>query len=128
MKKEIIYSNQAPTPIGPYSQAVRFGNLLFCSGQIALDAETGELVQASIELETIKVMENIEALLKSVGLSWVNVLKTSIFLSDMTLFSAVNSIYDTYFDVNFPARETVAVKQLPRNANVEISITAAFFD
>jgi len=128
MKKEIIYSNQAPTPIGPYSQAVRFGNLLFCSGQIALDAETGELVQASIELETKKVMENIEALLKSVGLSWVNVLKTSIFLSDMTLFSAVNSIYDTYFDVNFPARETVAVKQLPRNANVEISITAAFFD
>ncbi len=128
MKKEIIYSNQAPTPIGPYSQAVRFGNLLFCSGQIALDVETGELVQASIELETKKVMENIEALLKSVGLSWVNVLKTSIFLSDMTLFSAVNSIYDTYFDVNFPARETVAVKQLPRNANVEISITAAFFD
>ena len=128
MKKEIIYSNQAPTPIGPYSQAVRFGNLLFCSGQIALDEETGELVQASIELETKKVMENIEALLKSVGLSWVNVLKTSIFLSDMTLFSAVNSIYDTYFDVNFPARETVAVKQLPRNANVEISITAAFFD
>jgi len=128
MKKEIIYSNQAPTPIGPYSQAVRFGNLMFCSGQIALDVETGELVQASIELETKKVMENIEALLKSVGLSWVNVLKTSIFLSDMTLFSAVNSIYDTYFDDNFPARETVAVKQLPRNANVEITITAAFFD
>lgn len=128
MKKEIIYSNQAPTPIGPYSQAVRFGNLLFCSGQIALDAETGELAQSSIELETKKVMENIEALLKNVGLSWVNVLKTSIFLSDMTLFSAVNSIYSTYFDADFPARETVAVKQLPKNANVEISITAAFFD
>jgi 2-iminobutanoate/2-iminopropanoate deaminase len=122
--KKIINSNNAPAPIGPYSQAVLINGILFCSGQIALDPLTGNLVQDNIASETHQVMKNIDALLKEANLNFEAVVKTSIFLSDMELFSAVNEVYATYFSANYPARETVAVKGLPKGVRVEISVTA----
>ena len=126
MEKEIIYSSKVPEPIGPYSQAVRIGDLLFASGQIAINPLNGELVTENINAETIQVMENIKNLLIEVGLDFGAIIKTSIFLSDMNLFSQVNEIYGNYFDGQFPARETVAVSTLPKNVNVEISVIAHF--
>lgn len=123
MSKIIINTNNAPAPIGPYSQAVRAGNMLFLSGQIALDT-TGNLHIGSIQEETTQVMKNIEALLNEAGAGFEHIVKTTIFLSDMSLFSEVNEVYGSYFSANFPARETVAVKGLPKNVNVEISVTA----
>jgi 2-iminobutanoate/2-iminopropanoate deaminase len=123
MEKEIIYTENAPAPIGPYSQAVRAGNFVFCSGQIALDAHTGELVNENIQAETTQVMKNIIALLDAVNATTNNIVKTTIFLSDMNLFAAVNEVYGSYFTNEAPARETVAVKGLPKNVNVEISVT-----
>jgi 2-iminobutanoate/2-iminopropanoate deaminase len=124
MSKEIIQSSKVPTPIGPYSQAVIANGFLFASGQIAYDPATGELVLTDIQAETRQVMENIKAILEEAKLSFANVVKTTIFLSDMQLFAQVNEVYGSYFTTNFPARETVAVKTLPRNVNIEISITA----
>jgi 2-iminobutanoate/2-iminopropanoate deaminase len=124
MSKEIIQSSKVPTPIGPYSQAVIANGFLFASGQIAYDPATGELVLTDIQAETRQVMENIKAILEEAKLSFSNVVKTTIFLSDMQLFTQVNEVYGSYFTTNFPARETVAVKTLPRNVNIEISITA----
>jgi 2-iminobutanoate/2-iminopropanoate deaminase len=124
MSKEIIQSSKVPTPIGPYSQAVIANGFLFASGQIAFNPATGELVLTDIQAETRQVMENIKAILEEAKLSFANVVKTSIFLSDMQLFAQVNEVYGSYFTANFPARETVAVKTLPRNVNIEISITA----
>lgn len=123
MQKEIIYTENAPAPIGPYSQAVKAGNFVFFSGQIALDAHTGELVNADIKTETEQVMKNIIALLQSINATVDNIVKTTIFLSDMSLFAAVNEVYGSYFTKDAPARETVAVKGLPKNVNVEISVT-----
>jgi 2-iminobutanoate/2-iminopropanoate deaminase len=123
MSKIIINTNNAPAPIGPYSQAVKAGSMLFLSGQIALDAE-GNLHTGSIKEETIQVMKNIEALLGEAGAGFEHIVKTTIFLSDMSLFSEVNEVYGSYFSADFPARETVAVKGLPKNVNVEISVTA----
>ncbi len=120
-----IYSTNAPAPIGPYSQGVVAGNLLFLSGQVALDPSTGELNIGSIKAETEQVMNNISALLSEAGLTFSHVAKTTIFLSDMSLFNEVNEVYSGYFSGNYPARETVAVKGLPRNVNVEISMIAA---
>lgn len=123
--KEIILTNQAPAPIGPYSQAIKAGDFLFISGQIPIDPETGELVTGQIDLETRKVMENLEAILKNADYTFENVVKASIFLSDMALFNAVNQVYGEYFNMEAaPARETVAVKTLPKNVNVEISLIA----
>jgi len=122
--KSIIFTNTAPSPIGPYSQAVRAGNMLFISGQIALDPETDQLIEGSIENETTRVMKNIAALLDASGFSFADVVKTSIFLSDMKHFALVNGIYGSFFESDFPARETVAVLGLPKNVNVEISVTA----
>lgn len=122
--KQIIQTNQAPAPIGPYNQAVRAGQFLFISGQIALNPDTQELVQGSIEAETEQVMKNLQAILKEAGAGFDHVVKTSIFLSDMSLFATVNEIYGRYFSSQFPARETVAVKGLPRQVNVEISMIA----
>ncbi|MEJ7694857.1 RidA family protein [Daejeonella sp.] len=122
--KSIIFTKNAPSPIGPYSQAVKAGNMLFISGQIAIDPETDQLIDGSIEDETKRVMLNIEALLKASGFSFAEVVKTSIFLSDMKHFSLVNGIYGSFFQTDFPARETVAVLGLPKNVNVEISVTA----
>jgi 2-iminobutanoate/2-iminopropanoate deaminase len=124
MPKQIIQSNKVPTPIGPYSQAVIANGFLFASGQVAFNPATGELVLTDILSETKQVMENIKAVLDEAKLSFAHVVKTSIFLSDMQLFAQVNEVYGSYFTADFPARETVAVKTLPRNVNVEISITA----
>lgn len=124
MEKEIIQSNNAPAPIGPYSQAVKAGNMLFLSGQIAINPLNGELVTDSLESETQQVMENLKNVLKAAGADFSNVVKTSIFLSDMGSFATVNQEYGKYFTSNPPARETVAVKTLPKNVNVEISVIA----
>ena len=124
MPKQIIQTNKVPTPIGPYSQAVIANGFLFASGQVAFNPATGELVLTDILSETKQVMENIKAVLEEAKLSFAHVVKTSIFLSDMQLFAQVNEVYGSYFSSDFPARETVAVKTLPRNVNVEISITA----
>jgi 2-iminobutanoate/2-iminopropanoate deaminase len=122
--KTVIHSNEAPNPIGPYSQAVKAGSMLYLSGQIALDPQTGLMIQDSIEQETTQVMSNIKAILVAAGVDFEAIVKTSIFLSDMKLFGAVNQVYEHYFESNFPARETVQVAGLPKNANVEISVIA----
>lgn len=125
MTKQIIQTNSAPAPIGPYNQAIRTGNLLFVSGQVALKPGTNDLANADIIEETHQVLKNVKAILAEAGMDFTNIVKTTIFLSDMALFSQVNEIYAKYFDGGFPARETVAVKGLPKNANVEISVIAA---
>ncbi|HEX6429356.1 MAG TPA: RidA family protein [Niastella sp.] len=125
MQKNIINTTQAPAPIGPYSQAVQAGNLLFISGQVPLNPATGTIEATDIAGETEQVMKNLNAVLTEAGYDFSHVVKTTIFLSDMSLFSAVNDVYGKYFSGNFPARETVAVKGLPRNVNVEISMIAA---
>lgn len=125
MNKQIINTKNAPAPIGPYNQAIKAGNLLFVSGQIAMVSATGEFVNETIELEAQQVMKNLQAILLEAGMDFTNIVKTTIFLSDMSLFAAVNEVYASYFDGEFPARETVAVKGLPKNANVEISVIAA---
>ena len=125
MANKIIKTENAPAPIGPYNQAVMAGNMLFISGQIPLDAKSGELKMGSIEEETHLVMKNLEAILTEAGMNFSNVVKTSIFLTDMALFAQVNEIYGSYFSSDFPARETIAVKGLPKNVNVEISMIAA---
>ena len=124
MSKEIIQSSKVPAPIGPYSQAIIANGFLFASGQVAFNPATGELVMSDIQAETRQVMENVKAILEEAKLSFAHVVKTSIFLSDMQLFAQVNEVYGSYFTSNFPARETFAVKTLPRNVNIEISITA----
>jgi len=121
----IINTKDAPAPIGPYSQAVWGGNLLFISGQIAIDPAVNDITAKTIEEEAEQVMKNLKAILDAASLSFSNVVKTTIFLSDMQLFATVNGIYGKHFDTHFPARETVAVKGLPKNVNVEISMIAA---
>lgn len=122
--KSVIHTNNAPAPIGPYSQAVKAGNMLFVSGQIAIDPISNQLIVGTIEEEAKRVMQNIHELLFSAGFSFADVIKTSIFLSDMKHFAVVNEIYGSFFHADFPARETVAVLGLPKNVNVEISVTA----
>jgi 2-iminobutanoate/2-iminopropanoate deaminase len=122
--KQIINTEHAPAPIGPYSQAVVANGFLFLSGQIAINPSTGELNQSSIKVETNQVMRNINAVLLEAGYGFEHIVKITIFLSDMSLFAEVNEIYGSYFHKDFPARETVAVKGLPKGVNVEISATA----
>ena len=124
MAKIIVNTPNAPAPIGPYNQAVVAGNLLFISGQIALQPGTGELINSDIVVETEQVMKNLAAILTEAGLDFSHVVKTTIFLSDMDLFAQVNEIYGKHFASEFPARETVAVKGLPKNVRVEISMIA----
>jgi len=124
MPKEIIQTNLAPAPIGPYNQAVKANGFIFISGQIALDPVTGETVTTSIEEETHVVMKNIAAILAEAKISFSHIVKTTILLSDMSLFAKVNEVYGSYFIDMPPARETFAVKGLPRGVNVEISTTA----
>ncbi len=124
MSKQIIQTAGAPAPIGPYNQAVKAGNLLFISGQIALIPGDETLLEGSIAEETTQVMKNLQAILSEAGADFSNVVKTTIFLSDMSLFAAVNEVYGSFFTGNYPARETVAVKGLPKNVNVEISMIA----
>ncbi len=125
MEKQIINTTGAPAPIGPYNQAVRTGDLLFVSGQIPLDAVSGELVQSGIQDETEKVMQNLAAILKEAGMDFSNVVKSSIFLTDMYQFAQVNEVYARYFPEDAPARECVQVAALPKFVNVEISVIAA---
>jgi len=125
MNKQIIITPDAPAPIGPYNQAIRTGNLLFVSGQIALVPGSTDIVQDDIAAETHQVMKNLGNILSAASMNFGNVVKTTIFLSDMNLFAAVNEVYGSYFSADFPARETVAVKGLPKNVNVEISMIAA---
>lgn len=122
--KQIINTPNAPAPIGPYNQAIKAGPFLFCSGQIAIDPVTGNMVDGSLETEAHQVMKNIKALLDEAGLSFEHVVKTSIFLKSMDDFAEVNGIYGSYFTGDYPARETVAVKTLPKDVRVEISVTA----
>jgi 2-iminobutanoate/2-iminopropanoate deaminase len=125
MDKKVINITSAPAPIGPYNQAIKTGNLLFISGQIALVPGTDTLLNATIADEAHQVMKNLSAILESENGGFVNVVKTTIFLSDMSHFSSVNEVYGQYFTGDYPARETVAVKGLPKNVNVEISMIAA---
>jgi 2-iminobutanoate/2-iminopropanoate deaminase len=124
MEKRIISTPEAPEPIGPYNQAVLAGNLLFLSGQIATNPKNGNIEATDIFAETHQVMHNLRAVLHAAGLDFKHVVKTTIFLTDMSFFTSVNEVYGKYFTGDFPARETVAVKGLPRNVNVEISMTA----
>ena len=125
MEKKIVNTSKAPAPIGPYSQAVQAGNLLFISGQVAINPATGNVEAGDVAAETQQVMKNLEAVLQEAGAGFNSVVKTTIFLSDMSLFTAVNEVYGKFFTGSYPARETVAVKGLPKNVNVEISMIAA---
>ena len=123
MKKE-IYSINAPKPIGPYSQCIKYEKMIFISGQIAMNPKTNEIITNNIEKETKIVMENINNILKECNFTFENIVKCSIFLSDMDLFQKVNKIYSQYFSKPFPARETIEVSKLPKNVNLEISAIA----
>ncbi len=123
--KKIIKTANAPAPIGPYNQAVLANNTLYISGQIAIHPETGVMMQDDLEQETKQVLENARAILEAAGMDFSNIVKATIFILDMANFAAVNEVYQTYFDTDFPARETVAVLGLPKGANVEISFIAS---
>ncbi len=125
MPKKIILTDKAPAPIGPYSQAVSVGDLVFLSGQIPLDPRTGELVDADIESATSRVLENIKAVLESEGLAFRHVVKTTVFMKDLALFPRMNAVYATAFSENPPARSTVQAAALPKNVSVEIEVVAS---
>ncbi|MEO0898278.1 MAG: RidA family protein [Bacteroidota bacterium] len=122
--KKIINTPNAPAPIGPYNQAVQAGDMLYCSGQVGINPETGKMVDNSLEEEAHQVMKNVAAILEAAGANFSHVVKTSIFLKSMDDFKEINGIYGSYFEGDFPARETVAVKTLPLDVRVEISVTA----
>ena len=122
MTKTIIRTDQAPAPIGPYNQAVGYGDILYISGQICIDPKTNQLNNATLAAETHQVMKNLQAILQAAGRDFSQVLKTTIFLTDMNQFAAVNEVYGSYFTGDYPARETVQVSALPKFVNVEISM------
>lgn len=124
MAKEVVYSANAPEPIGPYSQAIKAGNMLFISGQIAIQKPSGDLITGNILYESHQVMKNLSEILKAAGMDFSNVVKSTIFLKDMNNFPKVNEVYGSYFKENPPARETVEVSRLPKDVNVEISCIA----
>jgi 2-iminobutanoate/2-iminopropanoate deaminase len=124
MSRTVIYSSQAPEPIGPYSQAIQAGGFIFLSGQIAIDRTSGNIITENIADETTQVMKNIGEILKASGLNFTDVVKSTIFLKDMNNFPKVNEIYGQYFPAQPPARETVEVSRLPKDVNVEISCIA----
>jgi 2-iminobutanoate/2-iminopropanoate deaminase len=124
MAKTVVLSPSAPDPIGPYSQAIAAGNMLFVSGQIAIRQQSGQMITEDIEAETEQVMQNIGSILQAAGMDFSNVVKCSIFLSDFASFQKVNGVYGKYFPVQPPARETVEVSRLPKDANIEISCIA----
>ena len=123
--KKVIATSEAPAAVGPYSQAIAVGGLLFCAGQIPLDPATGEIVAGDVAAQTERVCANIAAVLKADGKTFANVVKTTVFLTDMAHFAAMNAVYAKYFTEPFPARSTVAVAGLPRGAQVEIEVIAA---
>jgi 2-iminobutanoate/2-iminopropanoate deaminase len=120
--KTIINTSSAPAPIGPYNQAVHAGNTMYVSGQIAIDPVTGVMIQGSVNDEAVQVMKNIQAILQEAGMGFQHIVKTTIFLKNMNDFAEVNGVYGSYFESNYPARETVEVSRLPKDANVEISV------
>ena len=122
--KQTVFTESAPKPIGPYSQAVVAGNLVFVSGQIALDIKTSQILNNDIKTETKMIMENIRNILEKAGTKLENIVKTTIYLTDIKLFSEMNEIYSKYFSSDFPARETVQVAALPKGARIEISVVA----
>lgn len=124
MNKRIIASEKAPAAIGPYSQAVLVNDTLYCSGQIPIDASTGDLVSGDIRKETEQVMKNIGYVLSEAGMDFSNIVKASIFMADMADYAMINEVYAQYFESSPPAREAVAVRTLPKNVNVEISVIA----
>jgi 2-iminobutanoate/2-iminopropanoate deaminase len=124
MQKQIINTAKAPAPIGPYNQAIMANGLLFISGQICIDPETNEMKNKDVKEETAQVMKNLQAILTDAGLDFSNVVKTTIFITDMNRFGEVNEVYGSYFSTDFPARETVQVSALPKFVNVEISMIA----
>jgi 2-iminobutanoate/2-iminopropanoate deaminase len=124
MLKSVVYSDNAPEPIGPYSQAIQAGNLLFVSGQIAIQKSSGKFIVSNIEEETIQVMTNIRDILTAAGMDFTNVVKSSIFMKDMNNFPRINEVYGRYFQENPPARESIEVSRLPKDVNVEISCIA----
>ena len=124
MEKKIITTKNAPDPIGPYNQAIMVNDTLYISGQVCIDPASGNLKNKDLQEETHQVMQNLRSILQEAGLSFSNVVKTTIFLTDMNRFSEVNDIYGKYFDGDFPARETVQVSALPKFVNVEISMIA----
>ncbi len=125
LTKKVIHTNEAPAPIGPYNQAIKAGNTLYISGQIPMDAKSGELISGDIKLETAQVMKNLEAVLSAAGMDFNHVVKASIFVKDMGQFAEINEVYGSYFDPSTaPARETVEVANLPKYVNVEISMIA----
>ena len=131
MEKQVVKTSNAPEPIGPYNQAIRIGGhdgsgqaMLFISGQVCIDPSSGELRNRDIQEETHQVMHNLKAILQQAGMNFSNVVKTTIFITDMNRFSEMNEVYGKYFDDNFPARETVQVSALPKFVNVEISMIA----
>jgi 2-iminobutanoate/2-iminopropanoate deaminase len=124
MEKNIITTSNAPAPIGPYNQAVKVNSMLFISGQVCIDPVTGELKNKNLQEETHQVMKNLQAILREAGMDLEDVVKTTIFITDMARFSEMNEVYGKYFNTNFPARETVQVSALPKFVNVEISMIA----
>lgn len=124
MEKIVVLATQAPKPIGPYSQAIKAGGFLFCSGQIPLDAETGQVTPQDIEGQTRKVMQNIEAVLRAAGCNWESVVKATLFLKSMSDFPKVNEVYASYFKADPPARSTVEVSRLPKDVGIEIEVIA----
>lgn len=124
MSKQIIKTDKAPAPIGPYNQAIKANGMVFLSGQVAFDPKTGDLLVSDLQTETHQVMKNLAAVLEEAHITFEHVVKTTIFLSDMSHFAQVNEVYGSYFKGDYPARETVAVKGLPRGVNVEISMLA----
>jgi 2-iminobutanoate/2-iminopropanoate deaminase len=124
MLKYVVYSENAPEPIGPYIQAIQAGNMLFVSGQIAIQKSTGQLVLSNIEEETVQVMTNIREILTAAGMDFSNVVKSSIFMKDMNNFPKINEVYGRYFKDNAPARESIEISRLPKDVNVEISCIA----
>ena len=122
--KTIVNSNQAPAPVGPYSQAVRVGDMMFCSGQISIDPKTNQVFTGPVDQQTKMVMSNIQAVLSAADMTFANVIKTTIFLTNMNDFAAVNEVYGSYFPNQPPARSTIAVAGLPKGVNVEIEVIA----
>jgi 2-iminobutanoate/2-iminopropanoate deaminase len=126
LKKEIIKPPKAASAIGPYNQAVRLGDLLFCSGQIPIDPATGNLVSGDIKNQATRVLENIKAVLDDQNLSFANVVKSTVFLTNLVDFAGMNEVYSKYFTSDFPARSTIQVAGLPKGANIEIEVIAHF--
>uniref|UniRef100_A0A7C2V903 RidA family protein n=1 Tax=Ignisphaera aggregans TaxID=334771 RepID=A0A7C2V903_9CREN len=124
MVKEIVFTDKAPKPIGPYSQAVKVGGWLYISGQIPLDPSTGEVVEGGVESQTRRVLENIKAILEAAGYTINDVVKVTVYLVDLNDFQAFNKVYSEYFSNHYPARTTVQVSALPRNARIEIDVIA----